>query len=222
MADPGRVLEEPRRRAIYDYVRVSRWPLTREDVATELEISRSLAAFHLERLVEAGLVEVTATRPAAARGGGRPPKHYRAVADVEVNTSIPPRRYQVAGEILVHAIAAADKRGHVQAAAAEMASELGERAGRPPKRGRGRARVDAVTEQLADLGYEPVVEGNGDIVLANCPFHALAVAERQVTCELNHAYVQGVLRACGDTGLRADLRPGEGRCCVVVSQGADA
>lgn len=210
--DHQRVLEEPRRRAVYDCVRGARWPITREDVAGELGISRSLAAFHLERLVEAGLVEVVATREAAKRNGGRPPKHYRVVPDVEVNVSIPPRRYQMAGEILVHAIAAADKRGQVQAAAADLAAELGERAGAAP----------TVTERLTELGYEPVLEDNGDIVLANCPFHALAVAERRVTCELNHAYVQGVLRACGDTGLRADLRPGEGRCCVVVTQGADA
>jgi predicted ArsR family transcriptional regulator len=207
-----RALQEPRRRAVYDYVRGSRWPVTREDVADAIGVSRSLAAFHLERLVDAALIETVETRPAAGSRGGRPPKQYRAVANVEVNTSVPPRRYQVAGEILVRAIAAADTRGRVRAAANELAAELGERAS-----ARGRGKKPELIDRLGELGYEPVEE-DGEIVLANCPFHALAVAERNVTCELNHAFVEGVLRACGETGRRAELTPAEGRCCVVVSR----
>src|SRR6266542_1443345 len=95
-----RVLEEPRRLAAYDFVRTSRWPVTREDLAEATGISRALAAFHLERLLEVGLIEVAETRRAASHAG-RPPKQYRATPDVEVSMSIPPRRYQLAGEILV-------------------------------------------------------------------------------------------------------------------------
>ena len=212
-----RALEEPRRRAIYDYVRASRWPVTREDVADGVDISRALAAFHLERLVEAGLLEVVAARAADSPRGGRPPKQYRAISDVEVLTSIPPRRYHVAGEILVRAIAAADDKGRVRAAANELAGALGEEVGEPLTH--RRARVEEVAERLAELGYEPVVEDD-EIILANCPFHALAVAERHVTCELNHAFLQGVLRAYSPTKFRADLCPAEGRCCVVVKRGS--
>src|SRR3954470_352415 len=95
--DAARTLNEPRRRAVYDFVRGSRWPVTREDAADELGISRSLAAFHLERLVDAGLVDVVEARPDANRGG-RPPKLYRVAPDVEVSTSIPPRRYDLAAQ----------------------------------------------------------------------------------------------------------------------------
>jgi predicted ArsR family transcriptional regulator len=220
--DHERVLREPRRQAIYSHVHASRWPVTREDVAEALGISRSLAAFHLERLLEVGLIEDVVSRRALPRGG-RPPKQYRAVADIEVSVSVPPRRYQLAGEILVRAIAQADNRGRVETAALELASDAGEKLTATSDGGATRDRkgtsVEQVTEALCDIGYEPVVE-NGEIILANCPFHALAVAERDLTCQMNRAFVEGVIRGVGGGAFAAELSPQEGRCCVVLKQGS--
>jgi predicted ArsR family transcriptional regulator len=214
-----RALREPRRHAIYTYVRGSRWPVTREDVADATGISRSLAAFHLERLLDAGLVEVVENRRALPRGG-RPPKQYRATPDVEVSVSVPPRRYQLAGEILVRAIADADVRRRVESAALGLAADAGEKLGRP-RGANGKRRkttsADDVAEALTEAGYEPVVDGD-EIVLANCPFHALAGAERDLTCQMNHAFVDGVIRGIGDSEFAAELSPCEGRCCVVLKR----
>src|SRR3954452_19243546 len=99
------VLEDPQRRAIYRFVRAAHRALTREEVAAGVGISRNLAAFHLERLLDAGLLIADAARPAgrSGPGAGRPAKRY-VPSDAEISLEIPPRRYALAGRLLVRAI----------------------------------------------------------------------------------------------------------------------
>jgi len=103
-----RVLAEPTRRAVYDHV--ARQPLEtdRDATAGAVGISRGLAAFHLDRLAEAGLLEVQYRRRSgrAGPGAGRPAKFYRRAAD-GVELSLPPRRYEAAARLMAQAIARA-------------------------------------------------------------------------------------------------------------------
>src|SRR5436190_14925906 len=97
-------LDDPTRRALYAVVARSAAPVGRDDAAAAAGITRSLAAYHLDRLAEAGLVEATYARP-PGRGGpgaGRPAKLYRR-AERQFSLSTPPRDYELLAEILLAA-----------------------------------------------------------------------------------------------------------------------
>ena len=55
------LLDEPRRRRLYDYVSASDHAVGRDEAAAATDISRELAAFHLDRLARAGLLDTTVT-----------------------------------------------------------------------------------------------------------------------------------------------------------------
>jgi predicted ArsR family transcriptional regulator len=77
-------LGEPTRRAIYLHIAGSTDAVSRDDAARAVGISRKLAAFHLEKLLGAGLVEAVYRRLTGRTGpgAGRPAKLYRASAQV--------------------------------------------------------------------------------------------------------------------------------------------
>lgn len=214
------VLAEPTRRAVYDEVRRAAEPVTRDEVAAALDLGRPLAAFHLDKLAEAGLLAVSYARPPGrgGRGAGRPAKRY-AVVDDEVSVSVPARRYALAGQILAEAVATAPARGDARAHTLAIARTRGEQLGAEsgPSAGRSRRRaLEAMEERLAALGYEPTRE-NEHLVLRNCPFHALVDVAPELVCELNHAFLEGLLAGAGaDDRLAGALEPAEQRCCVCI------
>src|SRR5947209_1403345 len=96
---------DPTTRSLFDLVSRSATALGRDAAAAALGIPRATAAFHLDRLVEAGLL-TTEFRRLSGRtgpGAGRPAKLYRR-AELEVSVSLPERRYDLAGELLSTAI----------------------------------------------------------------------------------------------------------------------
>jgi predicted ArsR family transcriptional regulator len=205
-------LSNPVRRRVYDYVASQSAPVRRDQVAETVRISRTLAAYHLDRLAEAGLLTTGYARP-EGRGGpgaGRPAKQYAPAQD-EVSVTIPPRDYGLFAEILVDAVAGEDSEALRTAlvAAAER---------------RGRALDDAEADLLATLtgcGYEPRVTEDDDIELANCPFHRIAQRETALVCGMNQAFLRGVLAARDAEPDRVELAPGPGRCCVVIHADKD-
>jgi predicted ArsR family transcriptional regulator len=192
------------RRRLYEHVRGQARPVTRDEAAHAVGVSRGLAAFHLDKLVRVGLLTAGyATRPDTPRGPGRAPKVYQP-SDLQVSLTIPPRRYDLLGDILVRAIA--EEPHHTGAAADRIAhhrgTELGRAAGRAP-----------VLSVLAGLGFEPH-QRSGRIGLRNCPFQPLATTAPQLVCRLNQRFLAGLLHGLGDTGHRAVLTPQPGACCV--------
>src|SRR3954451_4972482 len=162
--DRVHLVTEPTRRAVYDAVRTARGPVTRDEVAAATGVSRRLAAFHLDLLAEGGLLSVDYARPAGRRGGpgaGRPAKRYQ-VEPVDVEVSLPPRRYDIAARVLARAVAeSAEGSAHDRAVA--IAKEEGRRVGGLLRSGRrmsaGRT-LDTAADVLAELGYEPSREGS--------------------------------------------------------------
>ena len=73
------LLDEPRRRRLYRYVLARRREVGRDEAARALRMSRALAAFHLDKLAEHGLLETSYRRLRHRRGtgAGRPAKLYR-------------------------------------------------------------------------------------------------------------------------------------------------
>src|SRR3954452_8369872 len=159
-------LDQPLRRDLYRLLGERDWG-SRDVAATELDVARSVAAFHLDKLVDAGLAEVRFERTSGKQGpgAGRPSKLYRRVGR-ELAASVPERSYDLAGLMLTTAISeATETRAPVGEALAATASafghELGElAAGAPEAVAPGVDRREAVMDVLADHGYEPARDGD--------------------------------------------------------------
>jgi predicted ArsR family transcriptional regulator len=215
-------LDDPKRRRLYRLV-AERAPgeLSRDEAAALAGVSRSLAAFHLDRLVDAGLLEANFRRLSgrAGPGAGRPAKLYRR-AQRELSLSFPPRDYALAGRLLASAIASAEG---AQASLCDRARELGKQLGTEAKtraagsRAGADARLRSALDVLRELGFEPTAAGT-DIHLHNCPFHALAQEFPDVLCVMNVDLLQGLAAGAGLAGFEPRLDPAPGRCCVVLKQ----
>jgi predicted ArsR family transcriptional regulator len=206
-------LAEPTRRRVYDHVARQPDAVDRDEVALAVGLPRTTAAFHLDRLAQCGLLDVSFARRSGRTGpgAGRPAKLYRR-ADTTVEVSVPERHYDLAGELLAGALAEAEDSGErpatvLQRHAYRRGRELGESARD------GQAGRSGVLALLEEQGYEPRPDGE-DVVLGNCPFHVLAKAHTQLVCGMNLHLLGGVLDAVPEAGLDADLCPVEGLCCV--------
>ncbi len=208
--DAVAALAEPTRRRLYDHVVRQACPVGRDDVAEALEVPRATAAFHLDRLVDEGLLEVSFERRSGRTGpgAGRPAKLYRR-SECSVSVSLPERRYDLAGELLAAALVEAERSGERPAAVLDRAAF---RRGRELV-GAGQVDREAVLRVLEEHGYEPRAGADG-IALANCPFHTLARDHTELVCGMNLRLLEGVLDAVPEAGLSASLRPEQGRCCV--------
>lgn len=207
-------LEEPLRRDLYLYVSRQGSPVSRDQAAHALHISRSLAAFHLDRLVETGLLTASFQRLSGRRGpgAGRPSKLYQR-SSRQIDLTFPERRYQLAGELLTQALAGSyEEKG--RAALRRDAHERGRRMGQDAKT-RSRSLQGAMS-LLRASGFEPERERGGTVVLKNCPFDALAHESREVVCGMNCALVQGMVEGLGIENAEVALEPAPGRCCVVL------
>jgi predicted ArsR family transcriptional regulator len=198
-------LDDPIRRRLFAYVRSSSEPVSREDAARAVGISRSLAAYHLDKLTEQDLLTVSYRRREGRTGpgAGRPAKLY--VASGEVSVSVPPRDYELAAGLLAEAAETSDEaRATLDAVAARAGRRMGE------------GQEGSLDDALANRGYEPFEDEAGVIRLRNCPFHRLAERHRDVVCGMNQAYLDGLLEGLGRTDVRASLEPEPGRCCVAI------
>jgi predicted ArsR family transcriptional regulator len=210
-------LDHPVSRAAYQLV-VDRGWVSRDAAAVALDLSRSVVAFHLDKLVEAGLLDARYDRTSGRTGpgAGRPSKLYgRSTRDISV--SLPPRYYAIAGNMLADAVIRADADAiPVKQALTEVARKAGRKVANEAPSG-GRAR-DTITEMLRRHGYQPRKQGR-EIALLNCPFHALAEQHRDLVCGMNLDFLTGVLEGVTGTKLTARLAPEAGYCCVRLSPG---
>jgi predicted ArsR family transcriptional regulator len=212
-------LDDPLRRRLYEYVASQDRPVGRDEAASAAGIGRTLAAYHLDKLAEHGLLDVSYERlgKRRGRGGGRPAKLYSR-ATRERTVSVPPRDYLLAGRVLV-AAAERDENGSTREALAEAARAVGAEAARARKRVRSDsvpARRRAVVATLRERGYEPSEDEGGVLRLRNCPFHELAQQNRGVVCAMNLALVEGLLAGLDIDDFSPSLDIESGRCCVVL------
>lgn len=211
-------LDEPNRRRLYDLISRAGEPVGRDEAASALGISRELAAFHLDRLVEAGLLSTEYRRRngRSGPGAGRPAKLYRR-SEGDVSVTVPTRHYDLAADVMAEALEDLGKRGLA--------------ALQPIARDRGRADAKRIAEAieagavgagpdvqlvaaLRGAGYEPEVSPDGVITLRNCPYDALVVDHRDLTCGMSVAWAEGVAEAVA-APVTVEFAPAPGRCCVV-------
>ena len=211
-------LAEPSRRALYDHVSAQRTPVSREQAAEAVGLPLHSVKFHLDRLVEEGLLEVEFRRLSGRQGpgAGRPSKLYRR-ARAEVAVSLPARAYDLAAAVLADAVERVG-RDHVplDRAIEEAATDAGRTLAQGTRRPRGAAaELRTVATLLARHGYEPSPTADGaELELANCPFDRLARNHTDLVCGINLALVTGAVDELGCSHVQTRLEPSAQLCCV--------
>lgn len=212
-------LAEPARRSLYFYVAAQPAPVSRDQAAAGAGVARHTAKFHLDKLVEEGLLDTEYKRLSERRGpgAGRPSKLYRR-SGRQVALTLPARHYELAGQILAQAVEDAVSDGvPVLDAMRRAAAAAGRRlAQADAPRGPCGASLEEVAARLGDRGYEAHLDDTG-VVLANCPFHALATEHTALVCEMNLHLITAFIAGLGHPEVRSTLDPGPDRCCVRLS-----
>jgi predicted ArsR family transcriptional regulator len=215
-------LADPIRHELYLYVSGQPVPISRDQAADALRIARHMAKFHLDKLAEEGLLDISFKRLSERRGpgAGRPTKLY-ARSSRQLSVILPERRYDLAGHLLAAAIDNARAQGATVADALDdVAASWGRgvaqqaRAAAGPRPSAERL-VACACQALTENGYE-AQRTDGTIVLRNCPFDALAREHTELVCGMNLAIMTAVTEQLQETALAARLEPAPGRCCVVL------
>ena len=210
-------LADPIRRALYHFVSRQPGAVSREQAAQGIEVPRHTAKFHLDKLVDEGLL-TTEFRRLTGRSGpgaGRPAKLYRRTRR-EISVSLPHRRYDLASQVLADAV----ERALDGAPMADAVRDAADNAAAvvleawPPDDAPDLSRVAAV---LTRLGYEASRDGDA-LTLGNCPFDRLSADHRELVCGMNRHFVESLDRRLGCDHLEVlDVQPGPG-CCVRIAQ----
>ena len=194
-------IADPQRRALFEFVSRHPEPVGRDDAAGALGMARGTAAFHLDRLVEAGLLvtEFQRRNGKSGPGAGRPAKLYSAVSG-EITVSVPERHYDLAAELLSRAVEESDRTGApIRPTLERVSASLGRALG---------AASDSLDEVLERLGYAPVDDGADGLLLTNCPFHRVAQNHTATICGANAA----LLRTADHRGPRRRREIGRASC----------
>lgn len=219
-------LDDELRRGMYDFTRHARRPVTRDEAAAEVGISRKLAAFHLDKLVDAGLLTARFEPVGGLRKVGRTPKVYEP-AEVDIRISIPPRQHDLLADILLEAVLTAGEAEAARHATLRTARERGNQLGaaereqaRPGKLGLERA-LTLAEAALGRYGFEPARESPGCVRLLNCPFHPLAAQYPDLVCAINHTFLDGFRTGLDAPAVHATLAPRPGECCVQLHRAGE-
>lgn len=210
MADPVAAvaaLDEPNRRKLYDFVVRQIAPISKDEASEAIGLPRTTAGFHLDKLVEMGLLDVLHERRSGRTGpgAGRPAKLYRRSGE-QIEVSLPDRRYEAASHLLTDALLEAEATG-------EPAREILNRRAYEWGEDLAAQASGEVEKALEDFGFEPREDG-GSILLGNCPFHSLAQRHTQLVCGMNLCMISGLLDGIEARTHTASLDPAPGHCCV--------
>ena len=214
-------LADPVRHQLYEFVCSQPAPVSRDQAADALGIARHQAKFHLDRLEAEGLLESDYARLTgrSGPGAGRTSKRYRR-ARRDIAVSLPHREYELAGRLMAEAIAGSAATG-VSAVEVlhQIAHDYGRAIGDAAVRGTpadAESALELAAAVLTEHGYQPR-RIDGEMRLANCPFHALAQQQTELACGMNHALISGVADALTPHSPQARLDAAPERCCVVLT-----
>jgi len=214
------LLAEPTRQRLYLYLRERREPVGREEAARHTGVKPRLAAFHLDRMADAGLLDVEYRRLSGrvGPGAGRPAKVY-SVSSRSFSVQIPQTRYSLAASMMATALSADGPPADGAESLRDVASAVGKSLGgeiRRQARTKG-ARQEAVHNKLKQLGYEPQVQESGEWTMRNCIFSELSASHRELVCPMNAAFVAGLLGGAHLRSLRVERQTARPGCCVQLT-----
>jgi predicted ArsR family transcriptional regulator len=210
------LLGEPVRRRLYEYVASQADSVSRDQAATAVGIKRPLAAFHLDKLAEEGLLEVEFRRLTDRKGpgAGRPAKLYRR-SSRELSVSLPHREYELAARVFAEALTSEESSTPVRDAARALGKEIADQAKERAGRHQGTKNLTRTAEEVLEgYGFQPFRDEDGNIRLRNCPFHQLSRQYTNLVCGMNLDIMQAMLEELGLERLEARLEPQPGMCCV--------
>jgi predicted ArsR family transcriptional regulator len=212
-------LREPIRAQLYQYVGQRRAAVSRDEAAAAAGVSRAMAAFHLDKLVEVGLLRSEYRRLSgrSGRGAGRPSKLYRR-SRREFVLTLPERNHELLARLLSESMSASGDTTRTDDAASQYGQSLGARSRqRISRRVSPQRLAGCVADVMNTLGFEPVQTDSNTIWALNCPFDPLSRRYPAVVCGTAMSIARGVIIGVGaeDISVTRDARPD--RCCVVLS-----
>lgn len=184
-----------------------------------LGVSRALAAFHLEKLVKAGLLKPEYRRLSgrSGPGAGRTSKLYRR-SQRQIELSLPERHHDVLARLLAESVSAHQPIAPGAGAAYDFGRALGRRARKRIRGGQAPERkLQCVEDALETLGFEPYRSAPGEVRLRNCPFDPLSRVYPPVVCGVAQAIASGVVDGIGADQLVVSREMSPDRCCGVIS-----
>ena len=215
-------LRDPTRRRLYQYVERQPRAVSRDEAAAAAQVSRGLAAFHLEKLVRLGLLKAEYRRLSgrSGPGAGRTSKLYRRSRH-EFAVSLPRRNHELLARLLAAAISSAPRTSPDLAPAHEYGRSLGRRA-RRCVRGRPRPErlLGCVQDVLESLGFDPYRASPTELRLRNCPFDPLSRLFTPLVCGVGQAIMSGVVEGVAADPVRVWRDEQPDRCCGVISSTA--
>jgi predicted ArsR family transcriptional regulator len=185
-----KALADETRYAMYHELATSTQPLTAAELAERLGLHANTVRLHLERMREAGLVDVEPVH----RGTVGRPQHVYALAPGAPGVAFDPPSHA----LLAGLLAGLAERAGADAANAEA---IGRSWGRDAaKRTRSHNCVNALATELERLGFDPAAEVDGSgvtISFLHCPFRELAEAYPELVCNLHRGMCRGVVDEVG-------------------------
>jgi predicted ArsR family transcriptional regulator len=191
-----KALGDETRFAMYRELATSTTPLSAQDLADALGLHANTVRLHLERLREAGLVDVEAIHRGTV---GRPQHRYSLAAGAPGLGFDPPAHALLAGLLA----AMAEQMGADAEAAKATGRAWGVEAGKR-KRTTSRSCLSSLAAELDRLGFEPAADedvgpdGTARIDFLHCPFRELAEAYPELVCNLHRGLCEGVVEQAGE------------------------
>jgi predicted ArsR family transcriptional regulator len=207
-----KVLADGSRYAVYQEVARGGEPLSTTAIAARLQLHPNTVRLHLEKLREAGLLEVSADRHGSV---GRPQHRWAVVAQAP-SLGLEPAGFRLLAHLLAEVAAQHSAEAPVssvssvstgQSGAADVGRRHGLASSSTHPAGTGTPTVAclrAVMDELADLGFDPSLDDGPDldqdlahglagISFTRCPFRELAVLYPDLVCELHRGITEGLL-----------------------------
>ena len=202
--DVLKALGDNTRYAIYLELARSARPLATADIAESLALHANTVRPHLEKMREAGLIDVQV----GGRGDVGRPQHRYAIASDAPSLGLEPPTMPV----LARMVLSMAKRLQ---ASPEDATAVGEEEGARRARPYANApsTLEALVSDLDRLGFDPIVSDAGGsedrsaddaavVAFANCPFADLAQEHPELVCGLHRGLVAGFVAQMGDAETR--------------------
>jgi predicted ArsR family transcriptional regulator len=192
--DVLKALGDNTRYAIYlELARAAR-PLGTAEIAEALGLHTNTVRPHLDRMREAGLVDVTTD----GRGDVGRPQHRFSLAAEAPSLGLEPPTVPVLARMVLNMAE------RLQASSADaFAVGEAEGASRAASYAAYPSALEALVDDLDRLGFDPVVAesdtaDNAVVAFANCPFAAYAASHPDLVCGLHHGLVAGFVDTMGD------------------------
>ena len=209
-----KALADESRYAIYEQLATATGPVGANDLADRLGLHPNTVRLHLERMRDAGLVDVEAVHRGTV---GRPQHVYSLAAGASAAGLDQPAQVVLAGLLASLAEKAGADADLAVAAGRSWGAEAGRRTG-------SRSCVDALTAELEHLGFEPDLlreNERASIAFLHCPLRESADAYPEIVCNLHRGICEGLVGEVGggtvdDFTTLADRQP----CRVTVTVGA--